>query len=290
MLGCIYIYIEDAVSCGGNVGVNDSKKLTEGKREELYSQIISTPGVIYAVCYSLLNMHLLACTFVFSMQAPFAWVFPVGSCRERVCEQIVSGSLSTSMCDLAPWQTHSIAFGVFICFCTHLHLFSSGPRNRCSNNWSNQHSTGDFLFHHFAGKFSWWCLKLRCVILHHLDWIFLPWENTMLCMRGWIISIKDYLEWVSPAFIRSVFGFGFFNLQHLQACHHCLCTVRGVGGVGGVGNPASNGRLCEQAHLQKDWGVSTRLYTCGWQPATRRILGEKGTMCCEGAALIAHCW
>ncbi|KAH9539988.1 hypothetical protein CY35_15G085200 [Sphagnum magellanicum] len=30
-------------------GVNDSKKLTEGKREELYSQIISTPGVIYAV-------------------------------------------------------------------------------------------------------------------------------------------------------------------------------------------------------------------------------------------------
>jgi hypothetical protein len=57
----------------------------------------------------------------------------------------------------------------------------------------------------------------------------------------------------------------------------------------GVGNPASNGRLCEQAHLQKDWGVSTRLYTCGWQPATRRILGEKGTMCCEGAALIAHC-
>jgi hypothetical protein len=83
-------------------GVNDSKKLTEGKREELYSQIISTPGVIYAVCYSLLNMHLLACTFVFSMQAPFAWVFPVGSCRERVCEQIVSGSLSTSMCDLAP--------------------------------------------------------------------------------------------------------------------------------------------------------------------------------------------
>ncbi len=76
MLGCIYMYIEDAVSCGGNVGVNDSKKLTEGKREELYSQIISTPGVIYAVCYSLLNMHLLACTFVFSTQAPFA--FPSG--------------------------------------------------------------------------------------------------------------------------------------------------------------------------------------------------------------------
>lgn len=92
-----------------------------------------------------------------------------------------------------------------------------------------------------------------------------------------------------PAFIRSVFGFGLFNLQHLQACHHRLCTVRGVGGVGGVGNPASNGRLCEQAHLQKDWGVSTRLYTCGWQPATRRILGQKGTMCCEGAAQIAHC-
>ncbi len=112
-------------------------------------------------------MHLLACTFVFSMQAPFAWVFPVGSHRERVCEQIVSGSLSISTCDLTPLQTHWKAFGVFICFCTHLHLCTSGPCNWCSNNWSNQHSTGDFLFLHVAGKFSW-CLKLRCVILHHL--------------------------------------------------------------------------------------------------------------------------
>ncbi len=214
-----------------------------------YVTVFSTCTCLLALLFSQRRHHLL---------------FPVGSCRERVCEQIVSGSLSTSMCDLTPLQTHSKAFGVFICFCTHLHLCTSGPRHWCSNNWSNQHSTGDFLFLHFAGKFSWWCLKLRCVILHHLGWFFLPWENTKLCMRGWIISIKDYLDWVSPAFIRSVFGFGLFNLQHLLACHHCLCTVRGVGGVGGVGNPASNGRLCEQAHLQKDWGVSTRLYTCGW--------------------------
>jgi ribonuclease HII len=30
--------------------VNDSKKLTETQREELYAQIIATPGVLYAVC------------------------------------------------------------------------------------------------------------------------------------------------------------------------------------------------------------------------------------------------
>jgi len=30
--------------------VDDSKKLTETQREELYAQIIATPGVAYAVC------------------------------------------------------------------------------------------------------------------------------------------------------------------------------------------------------------------------------------------------
>lgn len=30
--------------------MDDSKKLTETQREELYAQIIATPGVAYAVC------------------------------------------------------------------------------------------------------------------------------------------------------------------------------------------------------------------------------------------------
>jgi len=30
--------------------VDDSKKLTETQREELYAQIVATPGVAYAVC------------------------------------------------------------------------------------------------------------------------------------------------------------------------------------------------------------------------------------------------